>query len=218
MSREARTHEGAGQRPPFEFVGGHPALDFANTVAWTTLGMVNERLRSFADLADWGRTAALLSPAETDALLAQATREPARAAEALARARALRGALHDLFSAVSHGAPPTAACLALLDDTLHESLAHLHLHPAEGAFVWAHDDDESALDAITRRVAWRAAQLLTSEALARVRACAGADCGWLFLDTTKNRSRRWCSMRDCGSRAKARRYYERTTRPAPPER
>ncbi|MCB0153982.1 MAG: CGNR zinc finger domain-containing protein, partial [Anaerolineae bacterium] len=59
-----------------------------------------------------------------------------------------------------------------------------------------------------------AAELLTSDRLNRVGQCAGESCGWLFLDTTRNHSRRWCEMEHCGNRAKAKRHYRRrTTRP-----
>jgi predicted RNA-binding Zn ribbon-like protein len=85
--------------------------------------------------------------------------------------------------------------------------------PHGADFVWdqGHAD---ALDLIVRRVLWATAQLVTSPALARLRQCANRECGWLFLDTTKNNSRRWCSMEECGSRDKARRYYRRSRRRA----
>ena len=69
---------------------------------------------------------------------------------------------------------------------------------------------ENALDRVLWPVVRDAAELLSGEDLDRVGRCADANCGWLFLDTSRNHSRRWCSMKDCGNRAKARRHYQRT--------
>jgi predicted RNA-binding Zn ribbon-like protein len=67
---------------------------------------------------------------------------------------------------------------------------------------------EKAADALLRlRIVEAAVALLVSDAMLRVKSCP--TCGWLFLDVSKNRSRRWCSMNTCGAVAKARRYYRR---------
>lgn len=77
------------------------------------------------------------------------------------------------------------------------------------SFVWGWDDAAPALDRPLWPVARSLAELLTSDELPRVRECAADNCAWLFIDTSKNRSRRWCDMAVCGNRAKARRHYAR---------
>ena len=193
----------------FELVGGHSALDFTNTASWETGGPVNDRLGTYDDVVAWGRAAGVLSAPEAAALGARGASERRRAADSAARARALRGTLHELFSAAARGAPPPAAPMRAFNAELRDAAAELSVAWEGGRFAWR-PGEARRLDLVARRVAWAAAQLLTSPDLARVRQCANAECGWLFLDTTKNRSRRWCSMRDCGSREKARRYYRRT--------
>jgi predicted RNA-binding Zn ribbon-like protein len=69
--------------------------------------------------------------------------------------------------------------------------------------------DVPALDRMLWPLAHSAAELLASSERARVRLCEGEDCGWLFLDTSRNGARHWCDMKDCGNRAKVRRFRER---------
>jgi predicted RNA-binding Zn ribbon-like protein len=96
-----------------------------------------------------------------------------------------------------------------MNRTLREALSRLEVAPAAGGFAWAWVADEASLDQVLWPVVRSAAQLLTSGELARVRECAREGCDWLFVDTSKNHSRRWCTMAVCGSRVKAGRYYRR---------
>jgi predicted RNA-binding Zn ribbon-like protein len=81
--------------------------------------------------------------------------------------------------------------------------------PRAGGFEWKWAGDEDALDRMVWPVARSAADVLVSDEGSRVRRCAGESCHWFFLDSGRNRSRRWCDMRDCGNRAKARRLNAR---------
>lgn len=193
---------------PSDFIGGHPALDFHNTVSWESAGLRNDRLGTFADLARWARAAGLVTAVEAHALERDAEGDPVRAAAVLAEARELRGVLHDILSALAQASAPPAARLAALNAVLRTALPTLALAWDADHFEWR-AGDHLALDTLLARLAWSAAQLLTAGNLTRLRQCANPECGWLFLDTTRNWSRRWCSMADCGSRAKARRYYQR---------
>ena len=105
-------------------------------------------------------------------------------------------------------APPTDD-LAALNAAIADAMGHARLVPAEGHFHWEWEHAPPRLAACCGPVVWSAAELLTAEELHRVHECAGHDCGWLFLDVSKNGSRRWCSMETCGNRAKARRHRER---------
>jgi predicted RNA-binding Zn ribbon-like protein len=105
---------------------------------------------------------------------------------------------------------PAEADLAELNNTLTKMTRGARLVNTAKGFAWKWDIDEEALDSLIWPVALSTAELLISEDRERVGQCADdRGCGWLFLDTSKNRSRRWCDINDCGNRAKQRRHYER---------
>jgi predicted RNA-binding Zn ribbon-like protein len=104
---------------------------------------------------------------------------------------------------------PDPAALERLNGELARTLGLARVMPAEGGYSWSWAEGD-ALDDMLAPIARAAADMLVDDAeLSRVRICAADDCDWLFLDTTKNRSRQWCSMASCGNRAKARRHYQR---------
>jgi len=190
-------------------LGGRLCLDFANTADWHAAEQPVELLRSHADLLAWCQRVDLLDAEEFDTLLAVAAAYPTAAQSALERAIALREALYSIFSRHAHHAPAEADDLATLNRALVEASAHLRLVERGPGFAWYWQAPPDALERILWPIARSAADLLTSADLARVRECAGYPCGWLFLDTSRNHSRRWCSMEGCGNRAKARRHYAR---------
>ena len=192
-----------------KLLGGRLCLDFANTVDWHASDHPQEFLNSYADLVGWSEHAGVLSAPQAQALLREAQRRPADATTAHRRALALREALYRLFSSLAHGRRAAKDDLAELHDALTRALPQLRLAWLGGRFTWTWAEDPLALDRMLWPVAWSAARLLTSDELGRVRECTGEGCGWLFLDQSRNRSRRWCAMEDCGNRAKARRYYAR---------
>jgi predicted RNA-binding Zn ribbon-like protein len=177
-----------------------------------------EYLTSYADLVAWSQHAGILSDEQARDLLSQAERHPELAVAALARAITVREALHHLFVAVATGKVITEDDVAVLNAALADALAHLRLHAEGQGFAWTWEIAGAALDHMLWPILRSAAELLTSQRLGRVRECAGDPCGWLFLDTSKNGSRRWCDMAGCGNRAKARRHYtrQRTTGQRPP--
>jgi predicted RNA-binding Zn ribbon-like protein len=190
----------------FEWIGGDPAIDFHNTASWRREGLAEERLRSYADLVDWGHEAGFL--ARPKDLLAIARKKPAEAARALGRCLRLRSVLHAILTAVADGRAPEPYDLRTLNRLLSGALRRLEVAKRPGGFDWAWPDT-SALDAVLGPIAWSAARLLTSDEVAQVGRCASEDCGWLFVDRSRRHNRRWCEMGECGSRAKARRYYAR---------
>lgn len=193
---------------PFELSGGALCLDFANT--WGDRGRTDsERLHGYGELVAFALQTESLETAEADALLERAGREAEAAEQAFAEARRLREALYRLFSARAAGRRPPAGDLDRLNAYLPEALAGLRLAPKGEGYSWRGADPGEALTAPLRPVVRSAAELLTSAELDRVRECDGASCSWLFLDRSRNRSRRWCSMESCGNRAKARRHYHR---------
>lgn len=187
-------------------IGGRLSLDFVNTTdEYETY--IDEHLHAYADLAWWGLRVGVLDEAQARALLVAGEANHAAAADVLARALALRAALFRLFAAAENDA--SLDDVAVLNAELARAMAHLRVRPADGGFGWAWDD-AVALDLVLWPVVRDAADLLVSEARKRIGRCGGEKCDWLFLDTSKNRSRRWCDMQTCGNRAKARRHYHRT--------
>ena len=184
------------------------ALSFNNTVSWEAGGLSNDRLETFPDLLRWAGATDVLPPAELTVLQERATGDPWSAATALAQARELRTVLHQILSALARHQEPEPIALRAFNQALRVAAGQLALTWSEGRLVWGHQG-EMAPETVVHRIAWAAAQFMTSPALARLGLCANPECGWMYLDSTRNHSRRWCSMQDCGSRAKARRYYRR---------
>ena len=190
-------------------VGGSVALDFANTMDWRLRDRPVELLKGYPDLLRWGRSAGVLEPAQARALRRWAGSHPRAAEQALADAAGVREAIAAVFQAVVGGVVLPPGPLARLETACRAAWEARALRASgEGAaWVWREPSPEPG------RPAWAAAldaaRILTSADRTRVRQCGDAECGWFFLDTSRNRSRRWCSMKGCGNRNKARRFYSR---------
>jgi predicted RNA-binding Zn ribbon-like protein len=201
-------------RRPFEqieLIGGEVCLDFANSVGGTREAP-KERLHDYADLVRWAAHAGAIAPAEAEPLLAAADGRPSEAEAVFARALLLREAIYRIFVALSGESSPAAADLELLNDELAQALPHLRIALGEHGYDYRFAADDHALDRPLWSIARSASELLAAGELSRVKQCTSHDCDWLFVDLSKNKSRRWCDMRDCGNRAKARRYYRRQKR------
>jgi predicted RNA-binding Zn ribbon-like protein len=186
----------------FELAGGHPALDFLNTIHDWTAATPVDYLADFADAVRFGRAAGLLTPGEGRAL------RPQGAVAEVARLRGLRRVLERIFRRQVRGRVPAGADLDQLALALSRAARATRLHGGPGRPVRSSIAlGEAGAEVLRLRLAQAAAALLTSSELDRVKACP--TCGWFFLDASKNRSRRWCSMRSCGASAKAGRYYRR---------
>lgn len=193
----------------FEMVGGRTCLDFVNTGSQRRIGPFVEKLESYDDLVSWAVQAEQLSEAEAAHLREKAAADPAGAARVVERGRALREAIYRVFTAQAAGDTPGAGDLALISEEHARAASHRVLTPGSVgvcAFEWKTFD---ALDRPLWPVAVSAVNLASSSDAARVKECATDNCNWLFLDASKNKSRRWCEMKECGNRAKARRHYER---------
>ena len=186
-------------------------LDFTNTANWHASAHPIEELASYGDLVGWAEGVGLLTATEAQRLKRQAARRPAEAQAVLERAQTLREAIYRLLAATAHGHAAEAADLDLINAELPRALAQARLAPTAEGYVLHWPAAPDALDSMLWPVAYSAADLLARpDLLSRVGECADdRGCGYLFLDMTKNRSRRWCDMKDCGNRAKARRHYQR---------
>jgi predicted RNA-binding Zn ribbon-like protein len=193
----------------FEFVGGSVALDFANTLGGMHTAPTHEHLIEYADLVEFGRSAGTISPSQGRRLIGEAEREPARAAAVLRRAIFLREAIWRVFDAFAKNARAEPTDLATIHEEELAALRHARFQPSAAHIDYAWSD-ELPLDRPLWAIARSAAQLRRSkEDLSRVRECGSATCEWLFIDKSRNHTRRWCDMNDCGNVAKVRRYRAR---------
>jgi predicted RNA-binding Zn ribbon-like protein len=215
-------------------MAGHLSLEFANTADWHAGPEPEERLTSYALAVSWAEQHGILTDDQGTRLVAEAGSDPDREAAALRRIIALRESVYHALSAVAHRRPPEMSDLRAIERESREASAHLRLvltpdaalmgggtdavdrpgaarEEATGLprFEWSWVGVEDELTGFLWPVARATTELLTSKQLAQLRECAGDPCGWLFLDLSKNVSRRWCDMADCGNRAKARRYRAR---------
>jgi len=198
------------QAPGFDTSSGNwLCLDFTHTLDGRYDAHPRELLNDYSSLVSWGQYVHILKDDETGSLREEATSHPVEASAALERAIVLREALYRLFLAIAEDRSPQEADLAALNAELSEALSHARIVPADHGFVWDWAGREVDLNSMLWQVARSAADLLTAEELDDVQACAAEDCRWLFVDTSKNRSRRWCDMKTCGNRSKARRHYGR---------
>jgi predicted RNA-binding Zn ribbon-like protein len=189
---------------------GWLCLDFANTAAWHLSDQPTERLTSYAELIAWARSIALLPDRAAQQVLRTADQHPTEAARVLDRAVALREAIYHIFVAVAAGKTPSAEDQATFNTELSRSMSKSRLVWNKATFDWGRQGEAGDLDQVLWWVLQSATNLLTSEDIQRVGVCADdRGCGWLFYDTSRNRTRQWCSMRGCGNRAKARRHYEK---------
>jgi predicted RNA-binding Zn ribbon-like protein len=193
----------------FSKVGGALPLDFVNTISTLVPEERNEHLHSYADLLRWARDVGALEEAEIIELGRRALSHPDEAETVFRDAISLRRAIYRIFLAASMGEEPPRDAMNTLNGLLSRAHSSLVVEKEREGFGWVWAGPKDALDRVLWPVAHEAAHLLIEGDLTRIRQCAGDTCGWLFLDASKNRRRRWCDMSNCGNRAKARRYYRK---------
>jgi predicted RNA-binding Zn ribbon-like protein len=196
-------------KSPFEFTGGNPCLDFADTVDNRTSGHSRELLTDYPRLLQWGEEAGVITAKTAERLRHLASAAPGNALTTLHTSVRLRDTIYDIFSAVAQRRVIPSTALAILNKALRQAAQHAQLVHANRRFTWEWIEPESNLDSMLWPVSRAAAELLIGEEVGYVRQCASETCSWLFLDRTKNHRRRWCDMKSCGNRDKARRYYQR---------
>jgi len=189
----------------FRYVGGATSLDFVNTVDWTSQGLERDRVTDYARLLEWARGAGILDASAARRLAAAAVRRPRQADAALESARAAREILQEVFSSViapRQGSAPLDRFNALLATVA----GRLRVIPtAAGRFSPGWRDFGESPESVLWPIVWDAATLLWSPDVEKLRMCAGRDCGWLYVDRSRNGLRRWCEMSVCGTAEKNRR-------------
>jgi predicted RNA-binding Zn ribbon-like protein len=201
-------------------VGGRLCLDFINSVgargisASGEVTIRDEKLRDYRDLLAWARHAGALTDQESKRVAREYLGGVRQAPAIFRRAIHLRESLSRIFTAIALQENAEPSHLRVLNEELRLARAAQHLVTRTENFVWQWDAPEPSLDRAVWSVTQSAADLLTQGDLTRIRQCEGEDCGWIFEDTSRNRSRRWCEMRDCGNIAKVRRFRRRKTKKA----
>ena len=193
----------------FDLTGGLLCLDFANTVDDRTDEHPQELLVSYGDLVAWSKQAQLLTVQEARQLLEKAEKHNSETNRVLKHAVEVREAIFRIFKAVGESEAPDDKDLVLLSAMSAEAQKHARIVPGTQGFQWDWIGTGSELDCMLWPIVRSAADFLISDELETVRVCASDTCNWLFIDTSKNHSRRWCNMKSCGNRAKARRFYSR---------
>jgi len=192
----------------FELSGGELCLDFANTIEDRPRAE-QEHLHGWQDLVAWAEQAGVVTAPESAALRRKTRAHPRAAGRALTRARELRELVYRVFHAVAAGTSPADADVSSLNAELGRVLPHARVIRKDDGYEWSWSGEQVSLERVLWPVVRSAAELLVSPDHADVRECASETCSWLFIDRSRRRSRRWCSMKTCGNRDKVRRFYER---------
>lgn len=192
-------------------------LAFANTLSWRGSEAPVERLADAAALLDWVEETGALPPLSVQRLARRVARHPAEAAELLAEAIGLREAIYRIFAALARGDAVPEPDFAALSRAVSEAPARQRLVRSSDGYgwqveLWRVGSSGPSAAALLAAVLWSAADLLVGAEKERIRRCANSECLWLFLDESKNGTRRWCDMASCGNRAKSRRHYLKVKR------
>jgi predicted RNA-binding Zn ribbon-like protein len=189
-------------------LNGELSLDFVNTLDWRWSEEPKELVNSYADLMRWAQHTGVFHEREAKNLTEKAASDVAKSERALKRALRFREIVYQIFEALINGQKPQASDLKAFNAELSEALSHLQIEQESENFVWSWNDSDNSFERIIWIVARSAARFLISERVKNLRVCEAPDCGWIFVDTSRTKKRRWCSMESCGNRAKARRYYQ----------
>jgi len=192
-----------------KLLGGRLCLDFVNTLDWRGTDTPQEFLNTFHDLVLWSRHAGITTKEENRQLSLMADRSDSNAGKVLKRAVRLRETIYRLFSAAIAGLNPDKEDLDFFNQNLSLSMKALKITRTDDGYRWDNLLNKTQMDWILNPIIRSAADILVSDGLKKVKACADPACGWLFIDVSRNKSRRWCDMQDCGNRAKAIRFYKK---------
>ena len=202
-----KSHEKSASRAgSLPLIGGVLALDFCNTASGRGTDTHLEHLNTAGDLLTWARHAGVLDEAREAELRRLCSDDPAFSVRMLAGALRLRDAIYRLDAALARKEPAEQADIDVVAQTYSACLAQGTLGTLEGGFGWAWSVDRAPEEVVIGPIAVSAMAVLSAADRGRLKQCDGHHCGWLFLDTTKSNTRRWCEMEVCGNRAKQKRH------------
>jgi predicted RNA-binding Zn ribbon-like protein len=192
---------------PFQLLAGHPALELVNTLDLRFSANPQELLPTYPDLLRFAAQLHLL-PAEQARKLGRIVRAQ-DGQLVLASVVELREALAALLYAWVDGNKPAARQVEILETHFHAAALHRSLGSGDERLVWSWSGLEQQAELPLWKLAQSASDFLVSDDARRVKGCGDPTCRWLFLDLSKNHTRRWCDMKTCGNRMKARRHQAR---------
>ena len=204
-----------------KLIGGRLCLDFVNTVDGrkndsarrksqsVNSQVLGDKLGDYSDLVRWSQHSGIVTATEAGRLIQESKRKAAEARAVFGRAIELREALHRIFQATVTRRMPQSVDLETVNDELLKARNHERLISTEKGFRWEWIGKEASLDRMLWSIAHSGVEFLIKGDLSRLRECGGKECGWLFEDTSRNRSRQWCHMQDCGNLAKVRSFRTR---------
>ncbi len=191
-------------------LGGRPCLDFVNTLDWRGTDQPVEFLNTYQDLVLWSRHAGTISNQEAKIISQKSEARLAEQTRVLRKAIELRETIYRIFAILAAGKAALKKDLADFNTYLSAIMGSSQIVRTQKGYSWDTNGEKTKLDWILNSLIRSAADLLVSDERKRVKKCNDPACGWLFLDTSRNKSRRWCDMRDCGNRAKAGRFYKKS--------
>ena len=198
----------------WKFVGGRLCLDFTNSVGGRVnidngdYKILSDKFKNYFDLVDWAKAIGILNESKVKKLIHYASQNEKAVDKIFNRSITLRESLYRIFKGVMEHAEPSSEIVEILNNECATAYERQRLVYSSGKFDLDFGENDEP-DRMLWSVALSGKELLLSDQLYRLRQCAGENCGWLFLDTSKNKSRQWCDMKDCGNIAKVRRYREK---------
>ena len=185
--------------------------DFVNTVDWrNSKTRKKEKLHDFSALVSWSKQIGILEDKTAQILFKKALKQPNKAEQIYEKTIELRELLYRIFSSMITTGQASNHDLSIFNKYLADSMGKsCCLSSSNNGFVWSFCSGTDSMDLFLDPIIKSAADLLVSPHIKRIKKCADDACGWLFVDMSRNNSRRWCSMKDCGNRAKAHRHYLR---------
>jgi predicted RNA-binding Zn ribbon-like protein len=198
----------------FEYIGGDLSTDFTNTRSGRYEGAGHEHVQTYADVVEFARLGGALKGSEAKRLIAEAETHPEKATQMHRRGVALREAIWRAFARIAYGKHPAREDVGTIAEEAAAAAAHARLMKSGDSFSWQWPETDDLARPLWP-IARAASDLLTNDRdRDHLRECSDDTCAWLFVDRTKNHSRRWCEMDTCGNRAKQARLRERTARGA----
>lgn len=193
----------------FELIAGRLCLDFANTLDHRLSGNPEDKLNGYAELVEFGQQTGVFSASETRQLRHEGRKNKGEASRLFQHAVAMREMIFRILSAVAARREVSEGDVGALNAELRRLNTTSLIAPGNGGGAWRWVEKSSGAEKLIGRIVRSAMELLSSEDIERVKECAAETCGWLFIDGSRSRNRRWCEMRTCGSQHKARAYYQR---------
>lgn len=193
-----------GYTGTYKLIGGRISLDFVNTLAWPGTAREHDWFAHWPNIVDWSVACGILGYRDGETLKREYHGHPGAAARAIRVVRYRRQSLRDVLFPLAQGLHPERTALEMLNDLLRSTCASRELD--HESLKWKYHRFKRLEDLVEPAVQ-DAADLISDADRSRLRCCPA--CHWLFYDRSRNGSRRWCDMGDCGSRAKALRYYHR---------